>query len=140
MVDAVGWRDFFLFTIPAAIPGMLMLQRFVPWRSRDIPETVDQEGEPKAHGVPATVRDLVARGLAGAVVGTAVAYLASAMLAALKAMRGGKAPFDVSAAFVRMFEPARAVDWVDVVGPPVAGVVIGFAVAAYVAARRGVKR
>jgi MFS transporter, PAT family, beta-lactamase induction signal transducer AmpG len=55
-------------------------------------------------------------------------------------MRGGKAPFDVSAAFVRMFEPARAVDWVDVVGPPVAGIVIGFAVAAYVAARRGVKR
>jgi MFS transporter, PAT family, beta-lactamase induction signal transducer AmpG len=101
---------------------------------------VDQEGEPKAHGVPARVRDLVARGLAGAVVGTAVSYLLSAMLAALKAMRGGKAPFDVSAAFVRMFEPARAVDWVDVVGPPIAGVVIGFAVAAYVAARRGVAR
>jgi MFS transporter, PAT family, beta-lactamase induction signal transducer AmpG len=140
MVDAIGWRDFFLFTIPAAIPGMLMLQRFVPWRSRDIPSAVDHEGEPAAHGVPATVRELVARGLAGAAVGTAVAYLASAMLAALKAMRGGKAPFDVSAAFVRMFEPARAVDWVDVVGPPVAGIVMGFAVAAYVAARRGMAR
>jgi PAT family beta-lactamase induction signal transducer AmpG len=29
------------------------------------------------------------------------------------------------------------VDWVDVVGPPVVGLVIGLAVAAYVVARRG---
>jgi PAT family beta-lactamase induction signal transducer AmpG len=39
-----------------------------------------------------------------------------------------------------LFHPARAVDWVDVVAGPIAGVVIGFAVAAYLAARRGVAR
>ena len=54
-------------------------------------------------------------------------------------MRGAGASFDLAAAFSRMFHPVRAVDWVDVAGPPVAGVVIGFAVAAYVAARRGVR-
>ena len=137
MVDAIGWRDFFLLTVPAAIPGMLLLQRFVPWRSRDIPSALEEEGAPPAYGTPATVRDLVVRGLAGALAGTAVAYLASAALAALKAMRGGKAAFDLASAFGRIFQPTRAVDWVDVVGPPVAGIVAGFAVAAYVAARRG---
>jgi PAT family beta-lactamase induction signal transducer AmpG len=55
-------------------------------------------------------------------------------------MRGGKAPFDLAAAAQAVFQPARAVDWVDVVGGPVAGVVMGFAVAAYLAARRGVAR
>jgi PAT family beta-lactamase induction signal transducer AmpG len=53
-------------------------------------------------------------------------------------MRGGKAPFDRAAAASAVFLPVRAVDWVDVVAGPVAGVVVGFAVAAYLAARRGV--
>src|SRR5581483_3387083 len=30
MVDAIGWLDFFLFTIAVGIPGLLMLQRFAP--------------------------------------------------------------------------------------------------------------
>ncbi len=139
LVDAIGWRDFFVLTVPAAIPGLLMLQRFVPWRSRDIPEALDEEGAPPAYGTPATLAELAGRGLGGALIGTTVAYLASAILAALKAARGAGATFDLGAALARMFHPARAVDWVDVAGPPVAGVVIGFAVAAYVAARRGVR-
>jgi len=85
-----------------------------------------------------TRRGLVLRGALGALAGTAVAYLAGAALAALKAMRGGAAAFDLGAAFARLAHPVRAVDWVDVVGPPVAGVVVGLAVAAYVAARRGI--
>jgi PAT family beta-lactamase induction signal transducer AmpG len=140
LVDAIGWRDFFLLTMPVGIPGLLLLQRFVPLRSRDIPATVDHEGEPPAHGTPVTVGGLALRGAAGAVVGTAVGYALNALLAALKAMRGGPAGFDPGAALARMFHPVRTVDWVDLVGPPVAGVVIGFAVAAYVAARRGVTR
>lgn len=139
LVDAIGWRDFFLLTVPCAIPGMLMLQRFVPWRSREIPAALDEEAPPAAHGTPATLGGLAGRGLLGALAGTGLAYLASALLAALKAMRGGQAGLDLGAALVRMFHPVRAVDWVDVIGPPVAGVVIGFAVAAYVAARRGIR-
>jgi PAT family beta-lactamase induction signal transducer AmpG len=140
LVDAIGWRDFFLFTIPAALPGLVMLQRFVPLGVREIPETVEGEGEPAAHGEPVTPRGLVARGLAGAAAGTAVAYLASALLAALKAMRGGAAGFDLGGAFARLLHPQRAVDYVDLVGPPVAGVVVGMAVAAYLTARRGLAR
>src|SRR6185295_2944002 len=35
MADAIGWRDFFIFTILTGIPGMVMLARFVPWGVRD---------------------------------------------------------------------------------------------------------
>jgi PAT family beta-lactamase induction signal transducer AmpG len=140
LVDAIGWRDFFLLTIPVAIPGLLLLQRFVPARSRDIPEAVEHEGEPPAHGTPITWRGLAAAGAAGAVVGTAAGWAFGVLLLALKAMRGGKAPFDLGAAAAALFHPARAVDWVDVVAGPVAGVVMGFAVAAYLAARRGLAR
>jgi PAT family beta-lactamase induction signal transducer AmpG len=140
LVDAIGWRDFFLFTIPAALPGLVMLQRFVPLGAREIPAAVEGEGEPAAHGEPVTRGGLVLRGLAGALAGTAAAYLASALLAALKATRGGAAAFDLGGAFARLLHPARAVDYVDLVGPPVAGVVAGLAVAAYLTARRGLAR
>lgn len=140
LVDAIGWRDFFLLTMPVGIPGLLLLARFVPLRSRDIPEAVEHEGPPPAHGTPVTIRGLALRGLAGAAVALPIAWGFSALLAALKAMRGGKAAFDLGAAWSAMFHPARAVDWVDVAGGPIAAVVIGFAVAAYVAARRGVAR
>ena len=139
LVDAIGWRDFFLLTIPVAIPGLLLLGRFVPARSRDIPEAVEHEGPPPAHGTPVTVRALAGYGLVGAACGTVLAWLFSVLLLALKAMRGGKAPFDVGAAASALFHPVRTVDWVDVVGGPVTGLVIGFAVAAYVAARRGIR-
>jgi PAT family beta-lactamase induction signal transducer AmpG len=140
LVDAIGWRDFFLLTIPVAIPGLLLLQRFVPARSRDIPEAVEHEGPPPAHGTPIALPALAGAGAAGAVVGTGLAWAFSVLLLALKAMRGGKAPFDLGAAAIALFHPLRAVDWVDVVAGPVAGMVIGFAVAAYLAARRGIAR
>jgi PAT family beta-lactamase induction signal transducer AmpG len=140
LVDAIGWRDFFLLTIPVAIPGLLLLGRFVPPGSRDIPEAIEHEGPPPAHGTPVTRRGLVLSGLAGAVAGTALAWAFGVLLAALKAMRGGDARFDAGAALRALFDPARAVDWVDVAAGPIAGVVIGFGVAAYLAARRGVAR
>jgi MFS transporter, PAT family, beta-lactamase induction signal transducer AmpG len=140
LVDAIGWRDFFLLTIPFAIPGLLLLQRFVPLRSREIPETVEHEGAPPSHGRPMSIAGLARAGGIGAVVGTALAWTFSVLLLALKAMRGGRAPFDLPAAAVALFRPVRAVDWVDVIAAPIAGLVVGFAVAAYLAARRGVAR
>lgn len=139
LVDAIGWRDFFLLTIPVAIPGLLLLGRFVPPGSRDLPEAVEHEGPPPAHGTPVAIAALAGYGAIAAAVGTVVAWGFSALLVALKAMRGGHAPFDLAAAVRAMLHPARAVDWVDVAGGPVAGLVIGFAAAAYVAARRGIR-
>lgn len=139
LIDALGWRDFFLLTIPMAIPGMLMLQRFVPWRAREIPETAEaDEGAIGRVGAPVAVGALVRRGLTAALASAALFYLTSAVLAALRAMHGGRAPFDLGRAAVGMLHPARASDWLDLAGPPVAGLVIGFAWAAFLAARHGV--
>jgi len=139
LIDALGWRDFFLLTIPMAIPGMVMLQRFVPWRSREIPETAEaDEGGGGRVGAPVAIGALVRRGLTAAVVSAALFYFTNAVLLALRAMHGGKAPFDLERAATAMLHPARASDWLDLVGPPVAGIVIGFAWAAFLAARHGI--
>ena len=34
--DALGWRDFFIATVFAGLPGLLMLARFVPWNAREL--------------------------------------------------------------------------------------------------------
>jgi len=60
------------------------------------------------------------------------------VLLALRAMHGGKAPFDLARAVELMLHPLRASDWLDLVGPPVDGIVIGFAWAAFLAARHGI--
>lgn len=38
MADAMGWMAFFLFCAAAAIPGLLLLARFAPWRTRQTAE------------------------------------------------------------------------------------------------------
>lgn len=138
LVEAIGWRDFFLLTIPIAIPGLLLLQLFVPWYSRDIPETLDAEVERTAYGTPVGVGGLVRRALLGFAVGTAASYTLNLLLVALRLARGPAAHFDLGRALHALLHPTRPVEWVDLVGPPIAGVVMGLAVAAYVAARRGV--
>jgi len=140
LVEALGWRDFFLLTIPMAIPGMIMLQRFVPFRAREVPESDDVEGQGATIGAPLSPSSLVARGLVAAVVSTGVFYLAVATLGALRGMRGGKAPFDLGSALTALLHPVRPGDWLDVVGPPVAGLIVGVAWAAYLAARHGIDR
>ena len=35
MAKVMGWSSFFLFCTLIAIPGMLLLFKFAPWRSRD---------------------------------------------------------------------------------------------------------
>jgi MFS transporter, PAT family, beta-lactamase induction signal transducer AmpG len=35
LIAALGWRDFFILTVPTGLPALLLLQRFVPWGVRD---------------------------------------------------------------------------------------------------------
>lgn len=140
LADAVGWRDFFLLTIPMAIPGLWLLNRFVPWGSREVPEADQTQAGPPALGVPLPLRAVLGRAAATGLGATAVAYLASAVLGALRAMHAGNAGFDLVAAFAGIGHPRRPGDWLDLVGPPVAGLLAGFATAAYLAARRGLVR
>jgi len=50
LVDVFGWRDFFILTLLAGVPGMVMLARFVPWSLR----------EPEFHVAPPQARTLPA--------------------------------------------------------------------------------
>jgi PAT family beta-lactamase induction signal transducer AmpG len=44
LADTLGWTNFFLLTVVMAIPGMLMLSRFVPWNQREL-KFASSEGE-----------------------------------------------------------------------------------------------
>ena len=35
LVAALGWRDFFILSVPTGLPALLLLRRFVPWGARD---------------------------------------------------------------------------------------------------------
>jgi PAT family beta-lactamase induction signal transducer AmpG len=141
LVDALGWRDFFLLTIPMAIPGMVMLQRFVPFTSRDVPEPTEDGGAAQVTvGERVTRRALVGRGALAALASAAAFYVAVATLGALRGMRGGKASFDLGRAFAALLHPVRPGDWLDLVGPLVAALVVGVAWSAYLAARHGIRR
>ncbi len=110
-VNAMGWPTFFLATLVAGVPGLLMLHRFVPFGVRE-PE-FEHEGRP----VSAPVSGLLGPGLAGAVGLTVVAALLVAVLNAMQAMRATPpAAFDVGAALWQLSHPADVGGWVQVGG------------------------
>src|SRR5205823_14599829 len=67
LVDAVGWRTFFVLTLVFGLPGMVLLARFVPLGVRDPVFAV----EPPRRREPLAAGQLVGRGVAGALVGAA---------------------------------------------------------------------
>ena len=140
LIDAFGWRDFFLLTIPVAIPGLLMLQRFVPFTAREVPEPPEDTGDAMQAtvGRPLPPASLAARAVATAIAATAGFYAIVAAMGSLRGMHGGKGRFDLQGALATLFHPVKPGDWLDLIGPPVAGVVMGLAAAAYLAARHGV--
>jgi PAT family beta-lactamase induction signal transducer AmpG len=131
--DALGWGPFFLATLVTGIPGLVMLQRFVPIGVRDPEFTV----EPVTDRVPLGGTAIALRGVTGAI-GTGVFVLAVvALLAALKTMREAHAAFDLRAAIWQVAHPVSIPDWVQLVGIVVCAVIGGLFVAAVVAARHG---
>lgn len=133
LVDAIGWRDFFILTIFAAVPGLLMLQRFVPAGVRE-PALVLDPGRP---GPPIGRRWLAARALAGAAGGLLFGAAASATLEALRAMRSSPgARFDLPGHIRRLIQPATAGDWVSVAGVLLFGATCGIVWAALSAVHR----
>lgn len=132
IVDAVGWREFFLFTIAVGIPGMLMLQRFAPLGVRE------PEIETLAPLAPRPVRrfDLWVRGCACGAVAFALAVLAFALLEGLKAAHGGEG-FRLLAPLARLLAPQGVAGWLGLVAMGLFGVLTALAAAATGAARAG---
>lgn len=136
LVDAIGWTPFFLVSTMASIPGLVLLQRFVPLGSR---EPIFEQEEPVARQ-PVTRGRLAQSGLAAALGGVAAAAFSSALLAALKAARGKPgAPLDLAGALGRLFAPSAPADWIRIASLAVVGLLCGGAAAAFLAARHGVR-
>ncbi len=137
LVDSIGWTPFFLATIAASVPGLVMLWRFVPPHVRE-PDFEVEEVHPKG---PISRGALAAFTAAAVVVGFAAAALLSALLEAVKAMRGAhRIPFDFEKPLARLLSPSTPAQWLALVGPVIIAILCGLAAAGLLAARRGVRR
>jgi PAT family beta-lactamase induction signal transducer AmpG len=133
-VDAVGWEAFFWATLPAGIPGMLMLSRFVPWSARELEFSI----EPPKSRERLTGAALALRGIAGGLVGLAFGALTVTALDALKAMRGKPdVAFDLLPPLQKLLAPSDQTAWVTAIGVAIFALLCGVFTAAVAAARHG---
>lgn len=136
MADALGWRDFFLVTIAFSAPGLLLLQRFVPWHARDLPASIEGDGEamdtPAIAAIPR--HKLLLPILAGGLVGFACAALSLMGLSALKAARTG-AFFSVTDWSSSLMHPTSPGEAIDLLGALACALLFGLGLAAHRAAR-----
>src|SRR5438445_682537 len=133
LVDALGWRDFFVFTLLAGIPGMAMLWRFVPWSARDPEFQVEQ---PK-RGTPVTPAQVATRAAVGGIAGFGISVLTLALLEAMRTYRSQKV-FDLAASVHDILLPAGLGGWLTLVGLVAIALTIALTTAAFVVARRGI--
>lgn len=133
LADTLGWRDFFILTVVAGVPGLVMLARFVPWGVRE-PEL--QEAVP-IRGAPVSRGGLLGRAVAGALAAVLLGLLTLAALGALRDFRTGQG-FDLAAQSRRLVFPTSLGDGLTTLGLGIAALLAGLATAATLAARRGV--
>ena len=134
LVDAMGWRNFFVLTIFSAIPGLAMLQRFVPLGCREplLALSGGREGPPLRRG------GLIIRALGGCAAGLFLGALCSGTLEAFRAMRATPGSgFALAPAMMRLIGPTSVGDWFSLVAVALFGASCGLAWAALAAARRG---
>jgi PAT family beta-lactamase induction signal transducer AmpG len=135
LVDAIGWRDFFFFSVLPGVPGLVMLARFAPWSERE-PRF---EVEPPRAGRPASRAAVAAVSLASGLAGFALAIGTAALVEAIRVARGGAA-FDLARAASGLLMPARLEPGLTLAGCLVVGVTVAVSAAAILVARRGLAR
>lgn len=145
---SLGWTIFFIFTVPIAIPGLWMLNRFVPFGSKE----AQVDDEKVARKAPISAAALAARSAIAFIIALLVGIGWSAILAGMAESRSAilkaKAFSDVGpevASSIRRHLGARLApsapgDWVDLAGPVVFAILIAGSTAALLATRRGVAR
>ncbi len=131
---ALGWRDFFIFTVPCVIPGLLMLQRFAPWGKKELVDLSGEESVLLPRGLPWSRAVLAFWAALTLLVSVGLGLCASAALTALRHFKDGKG-FDFSATLQVAIAPSSFNQAVDLIGAIAFGLVLGVAVPAYLAAR-----
>jgi PAT family beta-lactamase induction signal transducer AmpG len=137
LVYGMGWTSFFWLTMVMGIPGLVLLQRFVPLGTREPHFTVRET----AHKEPLGPHGLAWRGALGGLGGLVLGAVTVALLQAMSAY--GESPdaaFDVLAPLRAMLSPAETSDWFTVIGLLAFGVIAGLLTAALAAARHGAGR
>ncbi len=125
LADTLGWTNFFVLTVAMAIPGMVMLSRFVPWSQRELRfEVPDVENTPLMDG-GALMR------LAG-VFGSLSSMVAIAILGALEAAKIYRkdATFPWTAEILKVVSPRTIGDGLSLLSAIAAGLVLGVTLAA----------
>ena len=135
LVDAIGWRDFFILTIVAGIPGMIMLQRFVPWGTREPALHVSVQ----RHGEPLTTRALLIKAAIGTLLATLVCWGSLAALQAMRLARAGES-VDFAALLLAQLVPVGLTGWITLAGIGLTSASIGLGIAATLVARHGLAR
>jgi PAT family beta-lactamase induction signal transducer AmpG len=109
-----------------AIPGMVMLSRFVPWDQREL-RFETPEGDP-----PASTMDGGALLRLTAVFGAISAVAAVAVLGALEAIKAYRkdATFPWMAEVMKIVNPSTVGEWLSLVGAVASGLVLGVTLAA----------
>jgi len=126
LVDAIGWRSFFIVTLACGIPGLVALGRFVPPGTRE----PTFEIEPVAGGAPLGRGALVWRGIWSALAATVVGI---GLLAGLPTLKGAAFGASLAATVV----PTDTAGWLQLGGALVFGLFAGLFAAAALAARHG---
>ena len=134
LADGLGWRDFFLLTVPCVIPGLFMLQRFAPFGKKELVDLSGEEAVVLPRGVSWPTATLASAGIGSLLLGTGLGLAGSVTLTALKHLRAGKG-FDFTPSLQVALMPQTIPQSVDLVAALTFGVVIGIALPAWLAAR-----
>jgi PAT family beta-lactamase induction signal transducer AmpG len=134
VVHAVGWVPFFWFTMIAGVPGMVMLQRFVPLGTREPEFTVEPPRTREALRGSALVARAVVGGLGGFVTAIGI-VLTIGYLEGLG--EGSQAAPGVLELLGAILLPRNFQGFAQLLGCIVVGAVCGLLTAAVIAARHG---
>lgn len=131
VVDAVGWSTFYVLTLAAGIPGLVMLARFVPLGVRE----PTFEAAPPAVGPPPSRATVLRAGITTFVVVAAVLLAGSAALAVAKAHRAGES-LPYAAALASRLVPVDASAALELAGTALISLIAGLLATAHRRASR----
>jgi PAT family beta-lactamase induction signal transducer AmpG len=133
LADSLGWRDFFLLTLPTGIPGLIMLARFVPWSVREPEfEVVEQQA-----GKPLTKGAVIVRSLLWGVFTWVICWATVGALWGMRSIRA-KNGFRFFDHLLLVLQPSSLGGWSTFIGLLVIAVSVALMTAATLVAKRGV--
>jgi PAT family beta-lactamase induction signal transducer AmpG len=132
-VDSFGWETFYWITIACGLPGMLLLARFVPIGSRDLPEEDSNAAPPRS---PLGTGALLCRGTGGAILTFAAGTLLAALLVMLAPSDDDATRTGLGPALLVVLRPEDVGGWLRLAGLATMAVCGGLLTAAGSAARR----